>query len=60
MSKEGDCFDNAAMESWNGSLKVEAIHGEKFATREDTKKHVFEYIEMCIIIVNVFMQNWAI
>ena len=38
MSKKGDCFDNAAMESWNGSLKVEAIHGEKFVTREETEK----------------------
>jgi len=43
MSKKEDCFDNAAMESWTGSLTVEAIHGEKFATREDAKKHVFEY-----------------
>ena len=34
------------MESWNGSLKVEAIHGEKFATREEAKKHVFEYIDV--------------
>ncbi len=46
MSKKGDCFDNAAMESWNGSLKVEAIHGEIFATRTDAKKHVFEYIDV--------------
>lgn len=46
MSKRGDCYDNAAMESWNGSFKVEAIHGEKFKTREEAKKHVFEYIEM--------------
>ena len=38
MSKKGDCFDNAAMESWNGSLKVEAIYGEKFATREAKKQ----------------------
>lgn len=46
MSKKGDCFDNAAMESWNGSLKVEAIHGEKFLTRIAAKKHVFEYIDV--------------
>ena len=46
MSKKGDCFDNAAMESWNGSLKVEAIHGETFNTREKVKKEVFEYIEV--------------
>jgi len=27
MSKKGDCYDNAAMESWNHRLKVEAVHG---------------------------------
>lgn len=46
MSKKGDCFDNATMESWNGSLKVEAIHGEIFDTRTGAKKHVFEYIDV--------------
>ncbi len=33
------------MESWNHSLKVEAI-GERFATREQARAHVFEYIEV--------------
>jgi len=46
MSKKGDCYDNAAMESWNHSFKVEAIHGEKFVTREQAKTQVFEYIEI--------------
>ena len=46
MSKRGDCYDNAAMESWNGSFKVEAIHGENFETREIAKKHISEYIEI--------------
>jgi putative transposase len=46
MSARGNCYDNAAMESWNHSLKVEAIHGERFATREQAKAHVFEYIEV--------------
>ena len=32
MSKKGDCHDNAAMESWNHSLKVESVHGERFKT----------------------------
>jgi transposase InsO family protein len=45
MSKRGDCYDNAAMESCNHSFKVEAIHGEKFSTRDLAKKHMFEYIE---------------
>lgn len=46
MSKKGDCYDNASMESWNHSFKVEAIHGEKFFTRADAKSHVFEYIDV--------------
>lgn len=46
MSKRGDCYDNAAMESWNHSLKVEAIHGERFVTRQMAKDQVFEYIEI--------------
>jgi transposase InsO family protein len=46
MSKRGDCYDNASMESWNHSFKVEAVHGEKFLTRADAKNHVFEYIDV--------------
>lgn len=46
MSAKGNCYDNAAMESWNHSLKVEAIHGERFTTRAQAKAQVFEYIEV--------------
>ena len=46
MSKKGDCYDNAAMESCNHSFKVEAIHGGRFSTRTDAKNYVFEYIEI--------------
>lgn len=46
MSKRGDCYDNASMESWNHSFKVEAIHGEKFLTRALAKNHVFDYIDV--------------
>ena len=46
MSAKGNCYDNAAMESWNHSLKVEAIHSERFTTREQACAHVFEYIEV--------------
>ncbi len=46
MSKKGDCYDNAAMESWNHSLKVEAIHGERFITRNAAKAQVFEFIDV--------------
>ena len=46
MSAKGNCYDNAAMESWNHSLKVEAIHGERLATRDQAKAQVFDYIEV--------------
>jgi putative transposase len=46
MSARGNCYDNAAMESWNHSFKVEAIHGERIATREQGKTHTFDYIEV--------------
>ena len=45
MSKKGDCYDNACSESFFHTLKVEAIHGELFPTREIMRKVVFEYIE---------------
>jgi putative transposase len=46
MSGKGNCFDNACAESFFHSLKVEAIHGERFATREEMRQTVFEYIEV--------------
>ena len=46
MSAKGNCYDNAAMESWNHSYKVEAIHGERFTTRAQAKTHTFDYIEV--------------
>lgn len=46
MSARGDCYDNAAMESWNHSLKVEAVHGERFITRAQAKNQLFDYIEV--------------
>lgn len=46
MSKRRDCYDNASMESWNHSFKVEAIHREKFVSRAEVKRQIFEYIEI--------------
>lgn len=45
MSAKGCCYDNACAESFFHSLKVEAIHGERFDTREAMRQTVFEYIE---------------
>ncbi len=46
MSAKGNCYDNACAESFFHSLKVEMIHGERYATRDAMKEAVFEYIEV--------------
>ena len=45
MSGKGNCYDNAPMESFWHSLKVEETHERGFETREDAKRCVFGYIE---------------
>lgn len=46
MSRKGDPWDNAPMESFFASLKTELVYDENFVTREDAKAKIFEYIEM--------------
>jgi len=45
MSGRGNCFDNAPMESFWHTLKVERTHGQGYETREQAKQDVFDYIE---------------
>ena len=45
MSGTGNCYDNAPMESFWHSLKVEETHGQNFATRAEATHSVFGYIE---------------
>jgi transposase InsO family protein len=46
MSGRGDCWDNAAMESFWATLKGELVHHERYATREQARQSIFEYIEV--------------
>jgi len=46
MSRKGNCWDNAAVESFNGTLKTELIHRRRWATREEARGAVYEYIEV--------------
>jgi putative transposase len=46
MSRKGNCWDNAPMESFFHSLKVEWLHGQRFKTRDEAKAKIFEYIEI--------------
>jgi len=46
MSRRGDCWDNAVVESFFSSLKTELIGDEMYATREIAKAAIFEWIEV--------------
>jgi putative transposase len=46
MGRRGNCYDNAVAESFFSSLKKERIKRKIYATREDAKSEIFEYIEV--------------
>ncbi len=46
MSRKGCCYDNAPMESWFHTLKVELVQDEKFRTRREAMAAIFEYMEV--------------
>lgn len=46
MSRKGNCWDNACVESFFGSLKKEWVRGKIYERFEDAKKDIFNYIEV--------------
>ncbi len=46
MSRRGNCYDNAMMESFWSTLKRELIHRRQFATRASARTAIFEWIEV--------------
>ncbi len=46
MSRKGNCYDNAYVESWFSSLKKEWIYRRTYSTERELKSLVFEYIEI--------------
>lgn len=46
MSRTGNCYDNAVVESFFGTLKTELTHHEDYQTRQQAMQSVFEYIEV--------------
>jgi len=46
MSRKGNCWDNAVVESFFSTLKAELIAGRTYATREEARADIFEYIEV--------------
>lgn len=45
MSRKGDCWDNAPMESFFATLKKELVHRERYQTRSQARQSLFQYIE---------------
>lgn len=45
MSRKGNCWDNAHVESFFGSLKTELVYRERFKNREEAKQAIFDWIE---------------
>jgi putative transposase len=45
MSRVAQCWDNAPVESFFASLKKELVHHEKYTTREEARRSIFEYVE---------------
>ena len=45
MSRKGDCYDNAPMESFFHTLKTELVHHRHYATRAEAARDLFAYIE---------------
>jgi putative transposase len=46
MSGKGNCFDNAPMESFWGTLKQELVHHRHYRTRQEAIREITEYIEI--------------
>jgi len=46
MSRKGNCYDNAPMESFWGTLKQELVHHRRYRTRQEAICDITEYIEI--------------
>ena len=46
MIRGGNCYDNGPMESFWGTLRQERLHRERFATREQARSAIFQWIEV--------------
>jgi len=45
MSRKGDCYDNAPMESFFHTLKTELVHHRQYQTRAEAQRDIFAFIE---------------
>lgn len=46
MSRKGNCYDNAPVESFFGTLKTELVHHRRYQTRTEAAREIAEYIDL--------------
>lgn len=46
MSRRGNCYDNAVVESFFSNLKNELVHHRRFANRQEARAEIFDYVEL--------------
>jgi transposase InsO family protein len=46
MSRRGNCYDNAPMESFWGTMKNELVHHRHYRTRQEAIREITEYIDV--------------
>ncbi len=46
MSRKGNCWDNAVVESFFHTLKVELVHHRRYLTRDEARQDIFEWVEV--------------
>jgi transposase InsO family protein len=46
MGRSGNCYDNAYVESFFGTLKTELVHGQRYCSRLEARLSIFEYVEV--------------
>lgn len=45
MSRKANCWDNAVIESWHRTLKLELVYRQQYRSRDEARRSIFEYIE---------------
>ena len=46
MSRTGNCYDNGAVESFFGTLKMELAHYRRYGSRSEAEREITEYIDL--------------
>jgi transposase InsO family protein len=46
MSRKGNCYDNAPIESFRGTLKTELVHHRRYQTRAEAEREISEHIDL--------------